>query len=247
MNYWLTTHWPRPKDTPASEPHADVWVKDGQLHVIQQLRPGDLIFIYESESGSLPLKRNADGSTSVQQKGRGRAGVVALVRIGIPASQPPDSREEEYDNGEVMWWRYCARTEPVNSGGFIARTTLLPIIGYSPNWNLHGFGDNHSGIKRLTAEQFMRLRTLYEESAERADFERVASGTGRTKFGGPGGEGPDHSALKQRIAADPAAILREDGLSPRPVRRSVDASKPSLRSRSSTAPTCRSHRFTASR
>jgi hypothetical protein len=129
MNYWLTSHWPRPKGTPASEPYGDVWVKDGQWKAIEQLAPGDLVFIYEAESGPLPVRRNEDGSTSVMQKARGRAGIVALVRVIERATQPPDSREEQYDNGEVMWWRYCAPTEPVNSGGFIPRTTLLPLLG----------------------------------------------------------------------------------------------------------------------
>ncbi len=124
----------------------------------------------------------------------------------------PEAIEEEYDNGERMWWRYCARTEPVNSGGFIPRATLLPLIGYRPNWNLHGFGDNHSGVKRLRAEEFMRLRTVYEESAEQADLEHLANNTEPPLFGGIGGEEPDHRALKERIAADPVGVLGEEGL-----------------------------------
>lgn len=212
MNYWLTTHWPRPKGTPASEPYCDVWVKDGQWKVIEQLAPGDLVFIYESESGPLPLRRNADGRTSAMQKSRGRAGVVALVRVMEHATQPPESREEQYDNGEQMWWRYLAPTEPANSGGFVPRLAFLPLLGYSANWNLHGFGDNHSGVKRLTAEEFMLLRSAYEESAGRADAKQRATNAERASFGGAGGEGAEHRALKERIAADPAAVLGEEGL-----------------------------------
>jgi hypothetical protein len=212
MNYWLTTHWPRPKGTPASEPYADVWVKDGQWNVIEQLTPGDLVFIYESESGPLPLRRNIDGSTSARQKARGRAGIVALVRVIQQANQPPESRMEDYDNGEQMWWRYCAPTEPVNSGGFIPRSIFLPVLGYQVRWNLHGFGDNHSGVKRLSEGEFVRLRTIYEESAEAADHQRLANNTERVPFGGAGGEGPEHRALKERIAASPATVLGEEGL-----------------------------------
>ena len=47
MNYWLTTHWPRSQDTPNGEPYGEVWVKDGQRDVIQQLALGDMVFIYE--------------------------------------------------------------------------------------------------------------------------------------------------------------------------------------------------------
>jgi hypothetical protein len=158
------------------------------------------------------MRRNPDGSLYAPPKARGKAGVVALVRVVEPAKQPPNSTEVQYDNGQVMWWRFWAPTEPVNSGGFIARATFLPIVGYNPSWNLHGFGDNHSGVKRLTPEEFMVLRTMYEESADQADSERIACNTRGGGFGGPGGEGLEHRSLKERIAADPAAVLREDGL-----------------------------------
>jgi hypothetical protein len=213
MNYWLTTHWPRPQGTPNSEPYADVWVKNGQWNVIKQLAPGDLVFIYESKSGPLPLGHNPDGSTYTLPKAQGKAGLVALVRVIERAIEPPDSVEDLYDNGEVMWWRYRALTEPVNSGAFIPREEFLPLIGYSANWNLHGFGDNHSGVKQLTAGEFTALREMYEEFADREDRIRVESNIRGGQFGGPGGEGDVHRDLKERIAADPSAVLGEDGLS----------------------------------
>jgi hypothetical protein len=97
MNYWLTTHWPRPKSTPNSQPYADVWVKNGQLNVIKQLAPGDLVFIYESKSGSLPVGQNPDGSTYTLPKAQGRAGLVALVRVmkrAVELRRPHPSRIE---------------------------------------------------------------------------------------------------------------------------------------------------------
>ena len=102
MNYWLTTHWPHPQGTPISEPYADVWVKNGQWDVIKQLAPEDLVFVYESESGPLPLGHNPDGSRYPLQRARGKAGLVALVRVIERAVQPPDSVPDLYDNGEVM-------------------------------------------------------------------------------------------------------------------------------------------------
>ena len=52
---------------------------------------------------------------------------MALVRVTHPAEQPPDSVEAQYDNGQKMWWRYRAPTEPINSGGVIPRTVFLPL------------------------------------------------------------------------------------------------------------------------
>src|SRR5579864_3934677 len=100
MSYWLTTHWPRSQDTPASEPYADVWAKNGQRKIMDQLGPGDLVFIYESKSGPLPLGRNPDGSTYKLPKAQGKEGIVALVRVTEPANEPPDSVEAQYDNGQ---------------------------------------------------------------------------------------------------------------------------------------------------
>jgi hypothetical protein len=208
MNYWLTTQWPREKDTPAGEPYADVWAKDGKWSPIDQVAIGDMVYIYESKSGPLPL--NPDGSR--KQRTQGKAGIVALVRVKQPAKEPPESAPEEYDNGETMWWRYRALTEPVNSGGFIPRGKFLPVLGYSANFSLHGFGDNHSGIKKLTTEEFTVLSEMYQESADGEDLKRVKSNSHAGHFGGPGGEGPVHRDLKGRIAADPAAVLGEDGL-----------------------------------
>jgi hypothetical protein len=213
MNYWLTTHWPAPADTPASEPHGDVWVKDGKWNVIKQLAPGDLVFIYESRSGPLPLRYDSHGLSFRAPKALGREGIVALVRVVEPAKQPAESAPELYDNGQKMWWRYRAVTEPVNSGGFIRRSKFLPLLGYKATWNLHGFGDNNSGVKRLEAHEFTGLRKLYEESADQEDRKRDSNNTRGGHFGGCGGEGEVHKALKELIAADPAGVLGEDGLS----------------------------------
>jgi hypothetical protein len=184
-------------------------VKNGQSKVIEQLAPGDLVFIYESESGALPLRLNPDGIC----KARGRAGIVALVRVVERAMQPADSAPEEYDNGQTLWWRFRAPTTSINSGGFISRAEFLPLIGYKANWNLHGFGDHHSGVKRLKLVEFEALRKKFEESADRENQKRLEYSSRPGKFGGPGGEGDTHRKLKDRIAANPARVLDEDGLS----------------------------------
>jgi hypothetical protein len=111
-----------------------------------------------------------------------------------------------------MWWRYRSSTESVNSGACIPREEFLPIIGYSPKWNLHGFGDNHSGVKRLTAKQFAALREMYERLVEREDRKRIERNSRGGQFGGAGGEGDVHRALKDRVAADPSGVLGEPGL-----------------------------------
>jgi hypothetical protein len=177
------------------------------------LASGDLVFIYESKSGPLPLGHNPDGSTYALPKAQGKAGLVALVRVIARSVEMPDSGEVPYDNGEAMWWRYRAPTEPVNSGAFIPREEFLPLIGYNASWNLHGFGDKHSGVKQLTIGQFAALREMYEEFADREDRKRVKNNARGAHFGGPGGEGDVHRDLKERIAADPSGVLGELGLS----------------------------------
>jgi hypothetical protein len=108
---------------------------------------------------------------------------------------------------------FRAPTESINSGGFIPRTKFLPVIGQKPTYNLRGFGENHSGVKQLTARQFTTLRKMYEESADSEDRKRIENNNRGGQFGGQGGEGEEHRALKERIAANPSEVMGEDGLS----------------------------------
>jgi len=210
MAYWLTTHWPRNKDQSIDKPRSGVWVQENKRHLIDRVAPDDLVFIYESRSGPTVVRKYADGSTKRIPRHRGREGIVALVEVTEVASQPDDSQPEQFADGRKAWWRYRAPTRSVNSAGFIPRRRVNSLLGYARNYVFHGFGEEHSGLKEISSDLHNRLLSEFEASAGQDEKKRIRRAAGHG-FGG-GGEGPEHKALKLRIAKNPAGLLGEPGL-----------------------------------
>lgn len=210
MSYWMTTHWPRMESDLVEAPPYGVWVQDTKRHLIDRVAPGDLVFVYETQSGRTVLRSYADGSTRKLARRRGREGIVALVEVTEEAYQPEDSEPEQYVDGSKAWWRYCAPTKSLNSAGFIPRAGVNELLGYSQKNVFRGFGDEHSGLKEIPEDVFTRLLNRFSAFTEHDEKERIARAP-KTGFGS-GGEGPEHLALKHRIAADPAGVLGEPGL-----------------------------------
>jgi RecB family endonuclease NucS len=65
-------------------------------------------------------------------------------------------------------------------------------------------------VKQITEQAFSTIRDAYIASAQANEDIHLARARG-ARMGG-GGEGPEHMALKKRIAADPAGVLGEPGL-----------------------------------
>ena len=136
--------------------------------------------------------------------------MVALIEVTDVASQPEGSKPEQFADGRKVWWRYSAPTKSVNSAGFISRKRLTAILNYAPNYVFHGFGEEHSGLKEISRAVFDRLLSEFNAFTVRDEKKHVERG-GSHRFGGAG-EGTEHKALKRRIAADPAGLLGEPGL-----------------------------------
>jgi hypothetical protein len=92
----------------------------------------------------------------------------------------------------------------------VPRRKVNSLLGYADNYVFHGFGEEHSGLKQIEKDLYDRLFAVFSASAQQDEQNRVAHGP-PPKFGG-GGEGPEHLALKLRIAEDPAGVLGESGL-----------------------------------
>ena len=211
MNYWITTHWPRREDESVDNPPSDIWVQDGHQHVISRVLRGDLVFIYESKTGPTVVRRYTDGTTQRRRCRKGRGGIVAIAEVTAKAYESEDSRPEERADGTTMWWRYCAPTRSANSTGFLPREQVARLLGFSDRYPFRGSGDGHSGLKQITEEEFNSIRDAYSASARANQEAHLERATRSRRFGG-GGEGPEHLALKNRIAADPAGVLNEPGL-----------------------------------
>lgn len=211
MDYWITTHWPQQVDSDPDPRHGGVWVVDGKRDVIARMRVGDLVWIYESATGREVIREEANGRERRIAYHRGRQGAVALVEVTTEAYELKDSAPEQYVGGREMWWRWYAPTRPINSAGFISRADLNALLCYSPTYTLRGFGERNSGLKTLDQDAHRAILDRFLESHADEDRKR-AEATRRGAWGGPGGEGAVHKALKAMIASDPAGALGEPGL-----------------------------------
>lgn len=146
MNYWLTTHWP----LRISEDKEDgkmywVYLPEGREQAGRNVEPGDLIWIYESKTG-----RQIRGTDYDYREGK--QGIIAKVKAKF-FLEPRSGGLEQYQNGSEINWNWQIRTKIVKKC-FIPREEVCEDLGYSLNYNFRGFGDLHSGLKRLTVDQF---------------------------------------------------------------------------------------------
>lgn len=162
MNYWINVHWPSLEDdmpeTPSPLPDPDfhylVYLPDGRQQAASGLRPDDLIFIYESKTG----RARTDG----RKYAEGAFGIIALVRALTPVRIDPNAAPEYYVGGTSILWNWQALTQ-VRELGFCHHDDVCRIMGYSTNWTLHGFGDLHSGIKKITPDQYRALLNIFRQ------------------------------------------------------------------------------------
>lgn len=208
MKYWFTTHWPPPEDETIIGTFDGVWVPDGKFPVIQDISPGDLVWVYEAATGPTQIRAESGGQR-VRCK-RGGMGVIGLAEVTDIPIEPAGSRKDEYVGRPGIWWRYRASSKPVNTGGYIPMHQAAALLGHKPTYNFRGYGGG-SGLKQIGRDAHERLHEVFLASSRAKLSDQLArpmSGGGR----GPGGEQAPHLALKKRIAADPAAVLEEPGL-----------------------------------
>ena len=157
MNYWLNIHWPsllRDKPTPSSRGpnwHYHVFLPDGREAAGDGLAVGDYVFIYETKTG----RPRADREPYSQ----GRQGIIALVRAQGPIREGR-SDPEVYADGTSTDWKWQASTQ-TPEWGFCSRQDVCEALGYSLNWTLRGFGDLHSGLKKLTRNEYEALSRCF--------------------------------------------------------------------------------------
>jgi hypothetical protein len=209
MRYWITTHWPPREDEPANRTPFGVWVPSNKLHVIQNLAPGDLVWIYEYGSGRPEERHGPTGGKIIVRCRPGRQGVIALVKATEAPKERAGSVPTRYVNGSEIWWRYHAGTRPMNTGGFIPRREAAVLLGHEPGYSFRGYNGG-AGLREIGLSAHQRLLDAYIASSHRRVFMHPAAGH-PARFG-PGGESAEHLALKNRIASNPAAVLREAGL-----------------------------------
>ncbi|HCS53139.1 hypothetical protein [uncultured Rubinisphaera sp.] len=218
MNYWLTTHWPPYEDEPAHSVAAGVWIPEGRQAAGTDFAPGDFVFIYHPRSGRTLIEPLADGSTRNRRCQTGREGIVAIAKATDSIHAQPDSTPEKYTDGTETLWRWHAPLKLISTSGFVPSSEVLNALEYKSTYNFRGFGDYHSGLKKLTDCQFNILRDRFSTSVDLKSLDSKSPISGHTPEGG--GESDAHRNLKEYVAANPSIVIGEPNVETVAVERS---------------------------
>lgn len=214
MNYWVTTQFPARLDYPKNSPIEGVYVPDGRELAVVDMEVGDVVFVHESRTGRVETRRLLNGTTYSIGCHPGREGVVAIIKITSHVFEIEGTEPTEYADGSQVWWRYMAESETLNTKGFVPRKSLNEILGYKGSYSLHGFGDYHSGIKRIEETHAQAILRAFIATHPTLTGLKLTDRPTQKRNGdrASGGEGPVHKALKNSVANDPVAALGESGL-----------------------------------
>lgn len=211
MNYWITTHWP-PREGSSSDSPPGIWLPDGRESPGAKIARDDLVLIYESRSGRTLLRQMPDGSTSRVRCKPGHEGIICIGCVHGPLATDASSFPESYADGTTIWWRWYAPVEVVSRSGFVPRSELASILGYKLSYNFRGFGEQHSGLRKISEAEYTKIVRRFHE-ARPIDL-RISPIPRSTVMGtrAKGGESDAHRELKQFVAANPSSAIGEIGL-----------------------------------
>ncbi|HYE21807.1 MAG TPA: hypothetical protein VEA69_25430 [Tepidisphaeraceae bacterium] len=212
MNFWLTTHWPNLLDSTDAH-HRDIYLQDGKERYGVEIDDDDKVLFYESKSGDAPLVKGADGRERLVRRKRGAEGIVTVADVAGPLEERAKAEAiEKYRGGKTRYWRWKAPTKNEFSNGFVSRADLLRVTDQSPNYNMFGYGDGHSGLKKITADQYEELLAIFKRNPARLPLAPKGRKPPKGHWTEGGGEGPEHLTLKNYVAANPAAVFGEAGV-----------------------------------
>lgn len=212
MRYWITTQSPPERREVMSTEVDYIWVPDKRHEHAFNLKPGDLVVVYQGKTG--PIRVDLDSDNNVLKKyyrHYGVGGVVALVEIVGPLENNRETEPEYYSKNKskpILWcWRAPSKT--INSKGYLSRQDLSKAIGYKTTHKYQGFGTKKSGLMEITAEKFHRIRNGFIQNSPPEKKPNPASGH---PGGLGGGEGNAHKHLKCAVVHFPVEVLGKPGL-----------------------------------
>ncbi len=160
MKYWLTVHWPQLQDRSVRYP-LRVWLQDGTQSAGNGLDAGDRVLIYETKFGPTRLLPGVGGIKREAPSLVGRQGIIIIAEAIGPLTQDLSFEKIEYADGSQRWWCWHAPLRALAEDGFVPRTEVNRVLGYSPNYLFRGFGTFNSGLKELTALEYSALVEVY--------------------------------------------------------------------------------------
>lgn len=206
INYWFTTHWP-PRIRTKRDPNG-IWLAEGRQAAGTELKPNDIVYIYETATARDEIQTKTDGSFRTVRSIYGVEGVFAICRVTRELASDGLDKETKYTDGSRIWWRWYAPTEIICTSGFVSRIELNKILKFKPGNRFRAAGTLKSGLKKLTVEEFDKILCEFRKGEGKAKRHPRSSHPG-TKGGG---ESDAHRWLKEFVASNPEKHLGEIGL-----------------------------------
>jgi hypothetical protein len=174
------------------------------------MKPGDLVLIYQARSGPSEIVHTTEGKEKRIGRLKGAEGIIAIALVTGPLTANGEADPTHYVGRKTIWWRWVAPIRILTRTGFVPRTEVNRALHNVEHWNLHGFGDRHSGLKKLTEQEYQLLADQF------ASHTPIVLPTPESSHahpvGGCGIESEDHRLLKEYVAANPHKNLGEAGL-----------------------------------
>lgn len=221
QKFWITTQWPNVAGN--NDPHHwNIYLQSGSKRAGENIEPDDWVMIYESKGGPSKWVKDKTNTQRLSKRKTGKEGIVTVAKVKTSLkSRESDDAIEHYGSGATKDWRYMAETVEPRSSGYVSRVDMLKVFqrrkpSTKLTYNLRGFGRG-SGLKQITSEEFEELLEIFKSDPNH----RPLAPQGRVPRPGQwtegGGEGPEHLILKNYVAANPALVLKETGITTREV------------------------------
>jgi hypothetical protein len=150
--YWLTAHWPPLVSNPNDTLH--IYIQDQFKQVVETMRPGDRVLIYETASGP-PARRRVEGILTVVERHVGAQAIICDARVASELHERPGYSPDEFDGKGTMNFKWQATTDDRKALS-VPLAAVNGVFGWGMGHNFQGF--NHGrGIREITAAEYTAI------------------------------------------------------------------------------------------
>jgi hypothetical protein len=150
--YWLTIQWPHENTVASGTPHDGVYAVTGRHYILSQIQVGDIVFIYETKTGRREVGR--------PPRYTGCQHIVTIAEVIAPVA-PTGAPTSNYTDGSSLTWGYSVDTKNICSHGRVSQHDTNIVLDYAADYNFHGFGVQHSGVREIDVRQASELKVFF--------------------------------------------------------------------------------------
>lgn len=155
MRYWITFQWPPYHDLSRRYPPR-LWLPEPMNALRLSLAVHDIVYTYQLQSGPPIEAENGRKLPRIIKCESGRQGITSICRLKEPIAQHPEFPRRRYTDGREMWWCWYADLQVLQDKGFISRSVVATVLGYSPRYVFRG-----QVLKELSEGQADMIRIAF--------------------------------------------------------------------------------------